>query len=566
MLAMTVTRNTVSCNGHIAHLMDLPLNQGLVTLSDDFERPFSSGEVADMCAIRVDEQEFNVLCLRSALQTAKWFHLIERVKTQGLRYKGTYTAEQGVLDLLRLSTQKIDNTHHLSATKESDRLVKLLEESNGFEWFRNVVKISVDFNASDIHIEIREEYANIRVRLDGVMRDVMKVPAAIALSGLASAYTMQAEERSRSEVAFNKSTAQAAMIPLDLGSLQVNLRYQTHPVVGGLDATLRILKNKSGANALDLEDLGYLPQQIEDLITAIGSSSGGVFVAGITGSGKTTTLNTLLSKLINGGLRKVVSIEDPVEYIVKGVSHYSIQRAANDSSSDPFRAAMMAFLRMDPDVGMIGEVRDKTSAYLVEAAIQTGHKILTTVHATSALGILNRLKSSTIGLSLESLCSPGFIAALVYQSLVPLNCPHCKLPASAVMDPNKLMLYHTLFDLDTSNIYVASENGCMHCRVPGIDYTNSTRVGVKGVKVAAEIVRPNEQLLRLLLKGENFAAKAHWTGSRRSRFDEPDMQGKEVWQHVLYDISRGDVDPFYFEYTFGPPILFSDSLKNSPRI
>lgn len=546
--------------GYIQNIRQLPANDGSLTYGESSRVPLSAVDAARLCALRSGTQSFFVLCTPEVLQTPPWFHLIERSKKLGLSYKGSYTTDTGVLDMIRMSSESVSTSQAKSAHDDVRVMERLLEDSDGLEWFRTIVKVGLDLNASDIHIEIREKFTDIRVRLDGVMRDVMTVPSSVALQGVASAYTMQAEERSRSEVAFNEMLAQAAMIPLTLGDQKVNLRYQTHAVVGGLDATLRILKVKSSDKILTLDQLGYLPQQVDEFHKATASSSGGVFVAGVTGSGKTTTLNTLLSGLIQGGLRKIISIEDPVEYIVKGVSHYSIQRSAAGSANNPFLAAMMAFLRMDPDVGMFGEIRDKVSANMAEAAIQTGHKILTTVHATSALGIIGRLCSSAIGLSRDSLCAPGFISALVYQVLMPLNCPHCKLPARSAMDPKDLQPYHDLFGLDIDQIYVASNDGCSHCRIPGIDYSKSTRVGVKGVKVAAEVLLPDEHVLQLLLKGDDFGAKRYCSQQRVSRFDEPDMTGKEVWAHVLYDISRGAVDPFYFEYTFGAPILYRNMV------
>ena len=552
--------------GHIQHIRQVPAHEGALTYGESAPVPLSELDAARMSALRSGAENFFVLCLPEVLQTPPWFRLIERSKKLGLSYKGSYTADSGVLDMLRVSSQSGQSRAQSKGEHDDNQVMeRLLEESDGLEWFRSIVKVGLDLNASDIHIEIREKLTDIRVRLDGVMRDVMTVPSRVALQGVASAYTMQAEERSRSEVAFNDMLAQAAMIPLTLGERKVNLRFQTHAVVGGLDATLRILKVKSDDKVLTLDQLGYLPQQVIEFHKATASSAGGVFVAGVTGSGKTTTLNTLLSGLIQGGLRKVISIEDPVEYIVKGVSHYSIQRSAAGSVNNPFLAAMMAFLRMDPDVGMFGEIRDKVSASMAEAAIQTGHKILTTVHATSAVGIIGRLCSSALGLSRDALCAPGFISALVYQVLMPLNCPHCKLPATSVMAQTDLQPYHDLFGLDLSQIYVASDQGCDHCRIPGIDYSKSTRVGVKGVKVAAEVLLPDERMLQLLLKGDDFGAKRYWAQQRVSGFDVPDMTGKEAWGHVLYDISRGGVDPFYFEYTFGAPILYRDALQHSSR-
>jgi type II secretory ATPase GspE/PulE/Tfp pilus assembly ATPase PilB-like protein len=224
---------------------------------------------------------------------------------------------------------------------------------------------------------------------------------------------------------------------------------------------------------------------------------------------------------------------------------------------------MMAFLRMDPDVGMFGEIRDAVSAEMAMAAIQTGHKILTTVHATSAVGVIGRLTSKALGLNRESICNPEFLSALVYQVLTPLNCPHCKVPAASVMTPASLQGYQTIFDMDTRQFFCASDQGCVHCRRPGIDYSNSERLGVKGVKVHAEVLVPDMELLLLLSQGKDIEARRVWRNRRNTHFDNPEMHGKEAWGHALYDMSRGLIDPYYFEMNFGAPNVFSDMTTSS---
>ena len=443
---------------------------------------------------------------------------------------------------------------------------QIVADSSPLEWFRGMVQRCMELGASDIHLELRAPVAALRVRLDGIMRHVSGYPMQAVLDGISAAYTVLAEEHSRSEVAFNAGIPQAAMIPLQLASQKLTLRYQSHPAVGGLDVVIRILKASSPEQTrlLTLERLGFTPWQIDQLTNALGSAWGGVFIAGITGSGKTTTLNTLMARLTRGSTRKLVTIEDPVEYELPGVTHMSIQRRAeHDAGADPFHAAMLAFLRMDPDVGLFGEIRDQVSARMAMAAIQTGHKILSTVHATSSIGILSRLSSDGIGLKRQDLCSPEFISALVYQVLVPLNCPHCKRPAREVMAARELRVYEDAFGLDVDCMYCASDDGCSHCRKPGIDYGDQGRSGTAGVKVGAEVIVPDMHLLELLLANRDMEARRYWRSRQSKGFCDPDMDGKEAWGHVLYDISQGRVDPYYFDRLFGSATVLAESMNRS---
>lgn len=324
--------------------------------------------------------------------------------------------------------------------QDAEVVNNLVNNSAPIGWFKDLLASVMLIGASDIHLEYRGPRTNVRVRLDGLMRDYTAVPRQIAVDGASAVFNIVAEEHSRSEGAFNESLAQQAMIPLNIGSELVNLRFQSHPAVEGFDVVMRILRtnNSERSKKLDLNRLGYTHSQVDLINLALGSAWGGVFIAGVTGSGKTTTLNAMLKQLAQIGNRKIISIEDPVEYQVEGVSHFSIQRkVTGDEASNPFKGAMMAFLRMDPDVGMFGEIRDQLSAEMALNAIQTGHKILTTVHATSALGIVGRLTSKSLGLLRENVCTPEFISTLVYQVLTPINCPDCKVLALDVMPEQK---------------------------------------------------------------------------------------------------------------------------------
>jgi type II secretory ATPase GspE/PulE/Tfp pilus assembly ATPase PilB-like protein len=549
---------------HYSNFKDLPaytslLTHGLsaaITLAENKQRHLAAlGKNGGFILLSTPEERLSVT----------WYHVVTTLKAKGYKFKGQATVTPEIINLLLYDQDNQDSEASKQTDQDAQVVQNILADSVPIEWFKNTLHACMQLNASDLHFELRGSTAKLRVRLDGIMRVMTAVPLRIALDGISACYNLVAQEGSRSEVAFNIGVAQVAMIPLLIHGEQITLRFQSHPAVDGLDVILRILRGTRAdqAELLKLERLGYTDSQTKLLMEAVGTAWGGIFVAGVTGSGKTTTLNTLLTQLARPGNRKIISIEDPVEYQVEGVSHLSVQRQGTDDRSNPFLVAMMAFLRMDPDVGMFGEIRDAVSAEMAMAAIQTGHKILTTVHATSAVGVIGRLTSKALGLNRESICNPEFLSALVYQVLTPLNCPHCKVPAASVMTPASLQTYQDIFALDTRQFFCASDKGCSHCRKPGIDYKNSERVGVRGVKVHAEVLVPDLELLLLLSQGKDIEARRVWRNRRNTAFDNPEMHGKEAWGHALYDMSQGLVDPYYFELNFGSPNVFTTMTASS---
>lgn len=559
-----------------------------------------------LAALALAGGRFLVVSSAEEVHRPDWYHLVQAGKSRGLVFAGHLTAGPDVFAALLaggaalgdapLEAADAPTADERQAAETARDIEAMVAGSSPLEWFRAIVQRCRLAGASDLHLELRGPHALARVRLDGRMRVLARMPARTAVDGLSAAYTMLAEERSRTEVAFNGAVPQAAMIPLELPGLRLTLRYQSHPAVGGMDVVIRLLRasgKRSGGGEDDegagrgrprlaaLEPLGFTPWQAQRLREALASAWGGVFVAGVTGSGKTTTLNAMMTMLARDGSRKLFTIEDPVEYETPGVSHLSIQRGPA-GGTDPFHAAMLAFLRMDPDVGLFGEIRDALSASMAQAAIQTGHKILSTVHATSALGIVGRLSSRLLGLAREDLCDPEFLSAMVYQVLMPINCEHCKRPAAAVMGADAMQVFQAGFGLDADKIFCASAHGCTHCRRPGVDYgdtmpadprseppiagappahdTPDAHDGTAGVKVGAEVIVPDLRLLDLLRQGRDAEARRHWRRRRAAPFADPDMDGKDAWGHVLYDVAHGRVDPYHFERTFGSAALLAQTL------
>ncbi len=555
---------------HIEDYIHLPAFHSVLSHGDKPLLSIAGAQRERLMALSVDNQRFIVLCLPSEYRSTGWFNLIEQGKRLKLGFAGAYTCSLDIMQtLLQQNVYEKDAVQQQKAMDhERETMAKIIQDSAPLGWLNAIVAHCMNLGSSDIHFEVRGDIALLRVRLDGLMRLVKHLPSRMVISGLSAGYTVLSQEGSSSEVAFNAGLPQSAMIPMDVHGQKLQLRYQSHPSVGGFDVTIRVLRTgkASHADLPQIEKLGYTPWQIEQLKETTQSAWGGVFIAGITGSGKTTTLTALLSQLASQGQRKIISIEDPVEYMVPGVSHFSIQRQAKGSAHNPFESAMMAFLRMDPDVGMFGEIRDRISGQMAHAAIQTGHKLLTTVHATSALGIVARLTSQHIGLLREDVCNAEFLSTLVYQVLMPKNCEHCKVPALSALPVPMLVDYEKYFGLDVAKLFCASDEGCSHCQVPGLEATTGGHAGVKGVKVCAEVLALDNTILGLLHHGNDLDARSYWLGLRQVGFDHEDMLGKEAWGHALYDMSQGRIDPYHFERTFGSPAVIARTRQLQPLV
>jgi general secretion pathway protein E len=555
---------------HIDDYLQVPAFKHVLSHGD---RPMLALPAAlhnSMIVLGVESKQFFVLCLEQEFRSNEWFNLIEQGKRMNMVFAGAYTCSPDILQTLLQEhvLEKTATQAQKALEHERETISKIIQDSAPLGWLNGIVAHCLQLGSSDIHFEVRGDVTLLRVRRDGLMRLVKHLPSRMVISGLSAGYTVLAQEGSSSEVAFNAGLPQSAMIPMDVHGQKLQLRYQSHPSVSGFDATIRILRTGkvSHDDLPKIDKLGYTPWQVEQLRETTQSAWGGVFIAGITGSGKTTTLSALLSMLASQGQRKIISIEDPVEYIVPGVSHFSIQRQAKDSTHNPFESAMMSFLRMDPDVGMFGEIRDRLSAQMAHSAIQTGHKLLTTVHATSALGIVARLTSQNIGLLREDVCNAEFLSMLAYQVLMPLNCPHCKVRAISVLPVQTLVDYEKYFGLDVAMLRCASDAGCSHCQVPGLEAISNSHAGVKGVKVCAEVLALDNTFLQLLHQGDDLGARNHWLGLRQSGFDNEDMVGKEAWGHALYDMSQGRIDPFHFERTFGSPAVIARTRQLKPMV
>ena len=300
-----------------------------------------------------------------------------------------------------------------------ERLRDMASEAPVIRLVNSVFSRALDTRASDIHIEPFEHHLSIRFRIDGVLQEV-ETPSA----QLAPAVISRLKILSKLNIA-ERRLPQDGRIQLRMQGRPIDLRVSTVPTMHGESVVMRIL-DKQSIN-LDLDAIGLSPQILKDFKAVLARPNGVFLVTGPTGSGKTTTLYAALSRL-NTVDRKILTVEDPVEYQIAGVNQ--IQTASKVGLD--FANALRSILRQDPDVVMIGEIRDKETAGIAIQAALTGHIVLSTLHTNDAPSAITRL----LDMGMEDYLLTSTVNGVMSQRLVRMLCPHCKQPHS--MDAEEL--------------------------------------------------------------------------------------------------------------------------------
>ncbi len=305
----------------------------------------------------------------------------------------------------------VDDAGMAAHTDDVERLRDMASEAPVIRLVNGVFARALDSRASDIHIEPFEQSLIIRLRIDGVLQEIESSPASLApavISRLKILAKLNIAER---------RLPQDGRIQLRLQGRAIDLRVSTVPTMHGESVVMRILDKQS--MTIDLDSIGLSESILRDFKSVLERPNGIFLVTGPTGSGKTTTLYAALTRL-NTVDRKILTVEDPVEYQIQGVNQ--IQTASKLGLD--FAGALRSILRQDPDVVMIGEMRDKETAGIAIQAALTGHIVLSTLHTNDAPSGVTRL----LDMGMEDYLLTSTINAIMAQRLVRVLCPHCKVP------------------------------------------------------------------------------------------------------------------------------------------
>jgi type IV pilus assembly protein PilB len=394
------------------------------------------------------------------------------------KYYGEET--ESVSDILKQLGAEGDKTRDtdITAVEDTNDLASLANEAPIVRFVNLVLYQAIQDRASDIHFEPFEDEFKIRYRVDGALYEMTPPPKRLALPVI-----------SRLKVMANLNIAERRLpqdgrISFQVGNRQVDLRVSCLPTQFGESVVLRVL-DRAAVN-LELENLG-MPQPIYDyLVEAIQRPNGIIIVTGPTGSGKTTTLYSCLRR-INTIDQKLLTAEDPVEYDLEGVMQVPI----NEAVGLTFARALRAFLRQDPDVIMVGEMRDLETAQIGIQASLTGHLVLTTLHTNDAPGAVTRL----IDMGVEPFLISSTLMAVLAQRLVRTICKKCRTPFEPTESQLELL---NLSPHDIGDKVFYYGRGCQACHDTGY----KGRKGIFELLVVTEPIRAliNERAPTVVLR------------------------------------------------------------------
>ena len=364
------------------------------------------------------------------------------------------------------------------------------EDASVIQLVHRIITEAVDRGVSDIHFEPQDGDMRVRYRIDGVLRD-----AAIIPENSVPAVASRVKILSDLDIA-ERRVPQDGRISLELDEKHIDLRVATLPSAFGENIVMRILDSSKALIAM--ETLGMLPQALERFTKAIGQAHGAVLVTGPTGSGKSTSLYAALN-VLNTVEKNIITIEDPVEYQLEGIT----QVQTNPRAGLTFSSGLRSMMRADPDIIMVGEIRDRETAQIAIEAALTGHLVLSTLHTNDAPGAVSRL----IEMGIEPFLVGSAVDCVVAQRLARLLCEECKRRTTLTADVMRANGFNVGLDLEAYEPV-----GCARCGGSGY----KGRIGLYEVMWVSETIRA---LAVAREPSENIAHAAVHEGMMRLRED-----------------------------------------------
>jgi len=397
-------------------------------------------------------------------------------------YEGQSAATASLMQ--GLGDEEADLDSLARALQDNQDLLESSDDAPVIKFINGLLVEAIKENASDIHIESFENRLQIRFRVDGVLREVMSPP-----KQLAPRLVSRIKVMAKLDIA-EKRLPQDGRISRAFGGRKVDLRVSTIPTGAHNERVVMRILDKQ-AERLDLEQLGLDELQIAVMRRILFRPYGIMLVTGPTGSGKTTTLYSGLS-VLNDRSRNIMTVEDPIEYYIDGIG----QTQVNTKVEMTFARGLRAILRQDPDVVMVGEIRDLETAQIAVQASQTGHLVLSTLHTNTAVGAVTRLRD----MGVEPYQLSSSLIGLMAQRLVRTLCAHCKQPYEAGITEKEQL------GVELAPVLVLYKpTGCPACRHTGF-------LGRSGIHEIIEIDRQMETMIHDQASEQSMEAYARSRG------------------------------------------------------
>ncbi len=387
---------------------------------------------------------------------------------------GNYTGKDGVMEQIQ-EMEELDVVEEDDGSRNEDITASSLADMAGeapvIRLVNSVITQAVQEGASDIHLSPEKEYVEIRFRVDGKLHHVPAPPKKLFLSMV-----------SRLKILANLDIS-VARIPQDgrftvfINDREINIRVSTIPTVYGENVVLRLLDTSSGIYSL--ENLGVAARDIDIIASAIKMPYGMILSTGPTGSGKSTSLFSML-KIINKPDTNIITLEDPVEYRMEHIRQAQLNRKAGMT----FASGLRSILRQDPDVIMVGEIRDSETASVAVQAALTGHMVLSTVHTNDAAGAITRF----VDMGIEPFLVSSVMLVTIAQRLIRRVCPHCKVSYKPTEEVLKFWGLETAQGVD----FVRGK-GCFQCK----------DTGYKGRTGLYEVLQIDDDVRAMILTGRS---------------------------------------------------------------
>jgi len=523
---------------------DAPIVKGALQI------PYYYKDFSAVVVVQAGEHPEVVVLLtpEGAVDRGAW-DLRDRLVKAGYRVRNTIMAVQGVISSLHESVPLA------SGEDEPDSELKQRTFSLLYDAVVN--------GASDLHIATRRlekmVTAEVSYRIHGKMIRQTPLPASLALDMMRVLYNVHSDKKNTGTAWIPAEVQDTAIEHRFEDGTRVQVRFNSVPIYPGdnVGCTMRLLRMDGAMAAKELEDVGYTPEQVAAMEEMLVGATGLVLLVGPTNSGKSTTIQSLIRRMyrLRGSSMKLVTIEDPVEYIVPGAWQMPVPRGTRTAEEiAAFYVKLLgASLRQDPDAALVGEIRTAEQAEPVKDMVLAGRKILSTLHAYEALAAIPRL--AEIGIPNTLLTRSGFLSGVIYQRLVPLLCPNCKIPLTHDMVAQghiTAACYERTMTVAggvNDTVYIASRTGCEHCK----------RTGVIGRTPCAEILVPDEEFLSLMRAGREADARNYWL---RTGINAEGC-GVRAVGHAITKVRKGLVDPRDAEEQIGPLVL--DRLFDDPR-